>query len=180
MCVLIGSPHVTSTISQAIRSYLNQEWQRNLDEEISMSIPMVWAKEHPGMSHHFNAETIPHIVGDVPSQNNGYDCGLFLLTYMDLWTYSPPDAVHVCEEGRLQGKRLCCYYACTFCRSAMYICFVFQVLELLQGASRLHQLSQHACKWHTEYEPGHICIVRAALADSMSNLMHSVQHRMCA
>ena len=154
MCVLIGSPHETSSISRAVRSYLNLEWQRKLDEKLSTSTPMVWAKEHAGMSHHFNVKTIPHIVGDVPCQDNGYDCGLFLLTYMDLWTYSPPDEVHMCKEGRLKNKRLCCCYAHTFCRSAIYICFVLQELELLRRASWLHQLSQHACKCHTDCKPG--------------------------
>lgn len=145
--VLTGSPHDTSAISQAVRSYLNLEWQRKLDEKVDVSIPMVWAKEHPCMSHNFNAVTIPHAVGDVPSQDNGYDCGLFVLAYMDLWTYSPPDQVNMCKEGRLKGKHMYCYYAHKFCKSASYICcFVSEVLELPQGASWRHKLSQHACK----------------------------------
>lgn len=162
--MLIGSPHDTSAVSQAVRSYLNLEWQRKLDEKVGVSTPTVWAKEHADMSHLFNAETIPHIVGDVPSQDNGYDCGLFLLTYMDLWTYSPPDHVDMCKEVRLKGKHLCCYYAHT----AVYICFVFQVLHMAASAqhARMHASA-------TQYvSPGTLYIVIAAFADNRTNLMH--------
>lgn len=100
------SSHNISAISAEIRSYLNLEWQRKLDERDSMSVPMAWVKGHPGMSHKYESDTMPSRVADVPCQDNGYDCGLFVLTYMDLWTYSPPDQLQLCVEGTLKGKHL--------------------------------------------------------------------------
>ena len=116
MCVLIGlSPHDTEVISKAIRSYLNLEWQRKLDEKVGTSIPLVWAKEHPGMSPYFGLHTMPDIVANVPSQSNDYDCGLFVLRYMDFWTFTPPDLVNFCQQGRLKGKHLLCLYNLLLC-----------------------------------------------------------------
>lgn len=116
--LLIGpSPHDTQLISKAVRSYLNLEWQHKLDEDVSRSVPLVWAKEHPGMSPYFGRHTMPGVVANVPSQNNKYDCGLFVLTYMDFWTCSPPHLVNFSKEGQLKGKHLCFCYACTLCTS---------------------------------------------------------------
>ena len=120
MHVLVGSsPHDTVLISKAVRSYLNLEWQRKLDEKVSTSIPLVWAKEHPGMSPFFGLHTMPDIVANVPSQSNDYDCGLFVLSYMDFWTYTLPHHVNFCPEGKLKGEHLCFGYAYTLCRSAI-------------------------------------------------------------
>lgn len=135
--VLIGrSPHDTQLISKAVRSYLNMEWQHQLDDKVSRSVPLVWAEEHPGMSPYYGRHTMPGVVADVPSQNNGYDCGLFVLTYMDFWTYSPPDQVNFSDEGKLKGKHLCFCYACTLADllSALYRC----MLEVHLGSINSH------------------------------------------
>lgn len=123
-----SSPHHTEIISRAVRSYLNLEWQRKLDEEVSTSIPLVWAKEHIGKSADFGLHTMPSIVADVPSQSNGHDCGLFVLSCMDFWTHSPPDQVNLCQDGTLKGENLCFCYAHRFCSSDT--CFMRQDTEV--------------------------------------------------
>ncbi|KAL0038051.1 hypothetical protein WJX79_000333 [Trebouxia sp. C0005] len=98
-----GSCHNLSVISKAIRTYLNVEWQRKLDEQDTSSVPVGWVKEHPGVTHNFEPSTMPGKTAHVPCQDNYCDCGLFVLAYLDFWTHAPPDQVELCERGAWKG-----------------------------------------------------------------------------
>ncbi|KAL0035371.1 hypothetical protein WJX77_003485 [Trebouxia sp. C0004] len=99
-----GSCHNLSVISKAIRTYLNVEWQRKLDEQDTSSVPVGWVKEHPGITHNFEPSTMPGKTAHVPCQDNYWDCGLFVLAYLDFWTHAPPDQVELCERGAWKGE----------------------------------------------------------------------------
>ena len=99
-----GSCHNLSVISKAIRTYLNVEWQRKLDEQDTSSVPVGWVKEHPGDTHNFDPSTMPGKTAHVPCQDNYCDCGLFVLAYLDFWTHAPPDQVELCERGAWKGR----------------------------------------------------------------------------
>ncbi|KAL3160557.1 hypothetical protein ABBQ32_010855 [Trebouxia sp. C0010 RCD-2024] len=102
---LKGSSHNSLVISDNMRSYLNCEWQRKLDEQDCTSTSMSWLKEHPGMPHSFNRQNMPSRVPDVPRQKNGYDCGLFMLTFMDFWTATPPDQIQLDKFCKWMGDK---------------------------------------------------------------------------
>ncbi len=93
-------------IGRSIRSYLNVEWQRKLDEKDVSSVPYGWAKDHLGVEHSFEPSTMPGKNAHVPRQDNYCDCGLFVLAYLDFWTHAPPDQVELCEKGAWKGKVL--------------------------------------------------------------------------
>lgn len=105
------SSHDSRSISDDIRSYLSLEWQRKLDEQDHTSTPVGWLKEHPGMSRKFTRQTMPSRTPDVPCQANYYDCGLFLLTFMDFWTHTPPDQIKFSPHGTFTGKTYLRLYA---------------------------------------------------------------------
>ena len=102
-----GSCHNLSSISSAIRTYLNVEWQRKLDEQDISSVPVGWVKEHPGVTHNFEPTTMPGKGAHVPCQDNYCDCGLFVLAYLDFWTHAPPDQVELCARGAWKGNTAC-------------------------------------------------------------------------
>lgn len=99
----IGSCHNLSSISKALRAYLNYEWQRKLEEDDVSSVPAGWAQTHPGEKHVFGADTMPGKSAQVPRQEDYCNCGLFVLAYMDFWTHAPPDQVELCERGAWKG-----------------------------------------------------------------------------
>lgn len=99
----IGSCHNLATIGKALRTYLNLEWQRKLEETGVSSVPGGWAQNHPERKHRFEAETMPGKSAQVPRQEDYCNCGLFVLAYMDFWTHAPPDQVELCERGAWKG-----------------------------------------------------------------------------
>ena len=99
---MAGGCHNLSVVGEVIRSYLNCEWQRKIRES-TPSVPVTWAASHPGALHDFNPLTLPGKVATVPYQQNGWDCGLFVLTYMDFWTHTPPGRVEMSSAGVIQG-----------------------------------------------------------------------------
>ena len=105
-CMHVDSSHNSVAISQDIRSDLSLEGQRKLDEQDCPSTPMRWLKDHPGKLHEFNTETMPSSTPHVPRQRNGYDCGLYVLAFMDFWSSTPPDNIEVDTEGAWTGKHL--------------------------------------------------------------------------
>ena len=115
----VGSCHNLATIGKALRTYLNLEWQRKLEETDVSSVPGGWAQKHPERKHHFEAETMPGKSAQVPRQQDYCNCGLFVLAYMDFWTHAPPDQVELCERGAWKGTNLvplCSGIGCTSCK----------------------------------------------------------------
>lgn len=98
-----GSCHNLSAIGKALRTYLNHEWQRKLEEKDVSSVPAGWAQKHAEQQHKFEAETMPGKSAQVPRQKDYCNCGLFVLAYMDFWTHAPPDQVELCERGAWKG-----------------------------------------------------------------------------
>ena len=101
-----GSCHNLAVIGKALRTYLNHEWQRKLEEEDVSSVPSGWAQKHPGQKRSFAAETMPGKSAQVPRQEDYCNCGLFVLAYMEFWTHAPPDQVELCERGAWKGTEL--------------------------------------------------------------------------
>lgn len=93
-----------STIGKAIRSYLNCEWQRKVEETGKSSVPASWAAAHPDATHDFAPATIPGKTAQVPRQDNWWDCGLFVLAYIDFWTHAPPEQVELGERAVFEGE----------------------------------------------------------------------------
>ena len=46
---------------------------------------------------------MPSKAAKVPQQQNYIECGLFLLTYIDFWTYSPPTYLAFSKDGSWTG-----------------------------------------------------------------------------
>lgn len=103
-CCHIGSCHNLSAIARAIRSYLKCEWDRKVDETGKPSVPANWAAAHPGMKYDFSPTDIVSKTAQVPRQDNWWDCGLFVLAYLDFWTHAPPEQVELCGKAAFRGK----------------------------------------------------------------------------
>ena len=56
--------------------------------------------KRPSEQRCFDECTLPAMSVDVPRQLNGYDCGLFALTYIDYWVDFPPASITISKKGR--------------------------------------------------------------------------------
>ena len=132
-----GSCHNLSTISKAVRSYLDVEWQRKINEQDVTSVPFSWAKEHPeGAEHHFNHQNTPGKQAQVPRQDNYHDCGLFVLAYLDFWTHAPPDQVDfIDKELAWKGVLLLLCYSASMLSSCCKQWFCTLLDEAYDGNS---------------------------------------------
>lgn len=75
-------------IAENIREYLQREWSRQWDNE--GSVAFAWKQERLFQRNSFTPETMPAIKAEVPRQPNGFDCGLFMLAYLERWCTVPP------------------------------------------------------------------------------------------
>lgn len=91
------------TMSTAIRSWLNLEWRRTSKHKDSVAAS--WAAAHPLARHLFTATTMPAHSAEVPKQQNWWDCGLFVLAYLDYWTFAPPQQGFMSSKGVFQGNQ---------------------------------------------------------------------------
>ncbi|DBA90280.1 TPA: hypothetical protein ACH3X1_003570 [Trebouxia sp. C0004] len=93
-----------------IYDYLTCEWQRNLHEQEETPVACCWTRQHPGSVRVFDASTMPTITPAVPEQRNFFDCGLFVLTYLELCTgtiAAPAPAHAVSHLTGAPAKTLC-------------------------------------------------------------------------
>lgn len=159
----VGSSHNSLDISDNIRSYLNCEWQRKLDEQDCTSTAMRWLKEHPGMPHSFDTDNMPSRVPGVPFQNNDYDCGLFMLAFMDFWTATPPDQIVLDDTCRWTGKHS------TALRHSFDSCYA-EAFELQHKLT--HRCMQ--CMWRMGVHVLSVLLVAVAIIWASKNLLSSV------
>lgn len=106
--------HTTKPIADHIRAYLLCEWDAKLQEPepsdpgAALNTSQKWRQENgPGEFRDFgNPSVFPHLrVGSVPQQDNHCDCGLFLCTYVEYFTFSPPPALNKAALEAIQPKR---------------------------------------------------------------------------
>ncbi|KAJ0725736.1 putative Ulp1 peptidase [Helianthus annuus] len=81
----LGGLHVSSSIFTTIRRFLTEEWNYLRNSEVSLDIPImdeIW-------------ENLDHRIIDrkmqVPQQKNSYDCGLFVLYYIERFIKEAPE-----------------------------------------------------------------------------------------
>jgi Ulp1 family protease len=55
----------------------------------SSFLRVAWQKDRPGEQKLFNKKTCPLLVPPVPQQENGSDCGVFLLHYAEKFCTNP-------------------------------------------------------------------------------------------
>ncbi|PNH06300.1 Sentrin-specific protease 7 [Tetrabaena socialis] len=96
----LDGSHSPQEIFQALRSYLQQEWQRKADDPNHDSAPRRWkarweASGRTPPAVRFDTELLPgtRMTERLPKQDNHTDCGLFLLAYMDFFTSANPACV---------------------------------------------------------------------------------------
>ncbi|CAD7695275.1 unnamed protein product [Ostreobium quekettii] len=79
--------HSTAEVSGVLRRYLEGEWER----------------KHPDSKKRiFSKQTIPgRRVDHIPRQINSYDCGLFMLTYLEFFSFGAPNIVDHRKLGLL-------------------------------------------------------------------------------
>lgn len=89
-----GSTHCTTTIGTNLRSFLRHEWASKVEESTGKFGP----RDVPVMR-------VPGFRG-LPMQNNGYDCGLFLLSYMYFFLHELPTELSPMSIMRMDGGLL--------------------------------------------------------------------------
>eukprot|EP00894_Picocystis_sp_ML_P005100 jgi/Pico_ML_1/55617/g1281.t2 len=78
--------HSTNFVTKTLREYLEQEWICKMQPKIDAG-EVVERK-------HFSPDAIPcKRVTTIPTQNNTWDCGLFLLSYIEHFLKDPPLAI---------------------------------------------------------------------------------------
>ncbi|CAL8462561.1 g2094 [Coccomyxa elongata] len=80
--------HITSGLRKALCAFLTQEWDRKVSEG-GDSVAAKWVAANPDAPPR-TFELLAKKV-KLPLQDNHCDCGLFLLTYLDFFTYGLPD-----------------------------------------------------------------------------------------
>jgi hypothetical protein len=90
----IGEYHNPEAAFIAVRSYLQHEWEC----KYKLSEPKVL----------FDEFTMPGIrmVSCLPQQSNHYDCGLFVLAFMEFFIAANPEFVEVAASGKAIGVHL--------------------------------------------------------------------------
>eukprot|EP00850_Spirogloea_muscicola_P002154 SM000008S22243 [mRNA] locus=s8:607891:613126:+ [translate_table: standard] len=83
----LNAGHNATYIFRTLRSYLQSEWARQQDPK-SRSPSKSPCEQLP--SRTFNPKTLPGRRVTVPQQPNAYDCGCFLLHYVELFLQSAP------------------------------------------------------------------------------------------
>eukprot|EP00898_Chlorokybus_atmophyticus_P007874 jgi/Chlat1/8088/Chrsp75S07589 len=87
-CILhldsMKSGHDGNILSRYLRGYLENEWAHRLNDENSV------AANSSKKNRQFVQKTLPFVKAQVPQQDNEYDCGLFLLHYMELFASNAP------------------------------------------------------------------------------------------
>ena len=79
--------HNSETVTRAIRKYLNKEWQ---------------ARSNSGDGVKFTAKVMPAYRVNVPRQQNGCDCGVFILAFVERFCRT----VRKCSRKRSFNARL--------------------------------------------------------------------------
>ncbi|KAK9906862.1 hypothetical protein WJX75_009356 [Coccomyxa subellipsoidea] len=89
--------HSTPGLKKAVCNFLTQEWDRKASEG-GESVAAKWVAANPDAplrSFELLAKKVK-----LPMQDNYCDCGLFLLTYVDFFTYSLPKALRLTIQLR--------------------------------------------------------------------------------
>ncbi|GIL62244.1 hypothetical protein Vafri_16462 [Volvox africanus] len=96
----LAGNHAPKAIFEGLRSYLELEWKRKMDDETAESVPRRWKERflEAGVQApdvRFTAHTLPGVSmsARLPKQDNHTDCGLFLLSYMDFFAAANPRCV---------------------------------------------------------------------------------------
>ncbi|EFJ53251.1 hypothetical protein VOLCADRAFT_86350 [Volvox carteri f. nagariensis] len=101
--------HAPKAIFEALRSYLEHEWRRNMEDETQDSVPRRWKARFLAAGRdvpevRFTLQTLPGLsmAARLPKQDNHTDCGLFLLSYVDFFVAANPRCI-VSEGSNAQN-----------------------------------------------------------------------------
>lgn len=102
----MSSGHKTSFVVSRLREYLAMEWRQLYPGRAPPGMGETTAEKNGTTLLHFNKNILKQARMDVPQQDNGCDCGLFLLSFMQRFiTPSMPDQLSCLEvQAAKAGK----------------------------------------------------------------------------